>query len=251
MGMTTNTLGLRRSTDRKTTPSATPNGKTPNVANAFGLLAGRDFSCPGQTAACESVCYAGKLERIFPAFGKVMAANWAAVKDASYSDLVSSLDAIVADFISDCDKRKCARVFRIHHDGDFFSRRYAKAWAKVIRNNPSVTFWAYTRSFIPACNVVDILADVPNLTLYLSVDANNFAAAKVAKANHQRVRIATLTDTFDNGKAVMAEFGNKPGAECPELRGSIPLISTNGGACFSCGLCITGKADIRFASSGK
>lgn len=248
----TNTLDLRRSTDRKTTPSVTRSGKAPNIANAFGLMSGRNFSCPGQTSACETVCYAGKLERIFPAFGKAMLHNWNAVKSASYSDLVSSLDAIIKDFISDANKRNCAKVFRIHHDGDFFSRTYARAWAKVIRNNPDVTFWAYTRSFTPGINVVDILADIPNLTLYLSVDSDNAAWAPIIRAEFPRVRMATLTDTFDNGTALMSDIGMaRPGAACPEVKGAIPLIDEKGGACFSCGLCITGKADIRFASKGK
>lgn len=248
----TNTLNLRRSTDRKTTPSVNKSGTQANIHNAFGLLSGAANSCPGQTAACEAVCYAGRLETLFPGFRNVMTDNWNSVKDASYADLVASLDAIVKDFIADTVKRNCARVFRIHHDGDFFSRTYASAWARVIRNNPSVTFWAYTRSFIPACNVVDILADIPNLTLYLSVDDGNAIWAKVVRAEFPRVRVATLTETFDNGKDLMADLGmSRPGAACPEVKGSIPLISEAGGACFSCGLCVTGKADIRFASKGK
>jgi hypothetical protein len=165
---------------------------------------------------------------------------------------VLSLDSIVKDFIADTVKRNCDRLFRIHHDGDFFSRTYASAWARVIRNNPSVQFWAYTRSFIPGANVVDILADIPNLALYLSVDADNASWAPVVRAEWPSVRIATLTETFAEGSALMAELGQaRPGAACPEVKGAVPLISKAGGACVACGLCVTGKADIRFASKGK
>ena len=248
----TNTLNLRRSTDRKTTPSAARTGKTANIANAFGMLSGREFSCPGQTAACASVCYAGKLENLFPGFRNVMSHNWDMLSTASYSDMVMSLDAIVKDFIADTVKRDCDRVFRIHHDGDFFSRSYASAWANVIRRNPSVTFWAYTRSFIPACNVVDILADIPNLTLYLSVDDGNASWARIVREEWPSVLLATLTDTAAEGADLMAELGeSRPGAACPEVLGRIPLITAEGGACFSCGLCVTGKANIRFAAKGK
>lgn len=249
----TNTLGLRASTDRKTTPSANAAGTVANIHNAFGLLSGAANSCPGQTSACRDVCYAGRLESAYTGFRNVMTNNWLAVKDASYADLVASLDSLVKDFIVAADKRKCARVFRIHHDGDFFSRTYASAWARVIRNNPSVTFWAYTRSFVPACNVVDILVGIPNLALYLSVDAGNAAHAMAIRAEYPTgVRIATLTDTFANGKGLMSDLGlTRPGAACPELKGALPLIDKNGGACVTCGLCVTGKADIRFASKGK
>ena len=246
----TNTLDLKRSKDRKTTPSATPSGKVANVSNAFGLLSGRDYSCPAQTSACEKVCYAGRLEKVFTGFRKVMEHNYNAVKNASYEDLVSSLDSIIKDFIKESDKRKSAKVFRIHHDGDFFSNTYAKAWATVMLANPAVTFWAYTRSFTPVCNVVAELADVPNLTLYLSVDSDNETYAKDVLTAFPRVRVATLTDTASEGKRVMVSLGRKVGGACPEVLGRIPLITNEGGACFSCGLCITGKSDIRFASKG-
>jgi hypothetical protein len=248
----TNTLNLRLSTDRKTTPSASANGKTANIANAFGLLSGRDYSCPGQTTACESVCYAGKLERIFGGFRQVMTDNWLAVKDADYATLRISLNAIVRDFAKAADKRKCDKLFRIHHDGDFFSREYASAWAWVIRRNPDIHFWAYTRSFTPACNVTDILAGIPNLTLYLSVDVNNAEWANQITAEFPDILVATLTDTAAEGATVMADLGySRPGAACPEVLGRIPLITTNGGACVSCGLCVKGKANIRFAAKGR
>jgi hypothetical protein len=176
--------------------------------------------------------------------------NYNAVKNASYEDLVSSLDSIIKDFIVESDKRKSAKVFRIHHDGDFFSNTYAQAWATVVRNNPAVTFWAYTRSFTPACNVVADLAGIPNLTLYLSVDEDNETYAKDVLVTFPSVRVATLTDTASEGKRVMVSLGRKVGGACPEVLGRIPLITTEGGACFSCGLCVTGKADIRFASKG-
>jgi hypothetical protein len=247
-----NTLGLRLSTDRKTANSVTPSGKTPRIPNAFGLLSGADNSCPGATAACESVCYAGRLEMLFPAFGKVMAHNWNAVKNASRSDIVDSLDALLTDFEVKSDKWNAPKSFRIHHDGDFFSVEYAEAWAIVIRRHPDVTFWAYTRSFTPDNNVVYVLADIPNLSLYISVDENNEKYAALVLHVFPTVKAATLTDTFDNGKVMMRNIGrNKPGAACPELKGSIPLITVNGGACISCSLCPNGKADIRFASKGK
>jgi len=249
--MTTNTLNLRRSTDRKTTPSANNAGTQANIANAFGMLSGRDFSCPGQTSACEAVCYAGRLEKIFKGFRNVMADNWNALKDASYVDMVFSLNAIVREFAADADKRGCDKVFRIHHDGDFFSRDYASAWATVIRVNPEIHFWAYTRSFIPGANVVDILADIPNLTLYLSVDADNLEWAKVITAEYNSVKVATLTDTADEGSEMMLEFRERKGGACPEVMGRIPLITPEGGACVSCSLCVFGKADIRFAAKGK
>jgi hypothetical protein len=49
----------------------------------------------------------------------------------------------------------------------------------------------------------------------------------------------------------MKELTGKPGARCPENTGQVPLISTAGSACVSCGLCVYNKADIVFSASKK
>ena len=43
----------------------------------------------------------------------------------------------------------------------------------------------------------------------------------------------------------------KVGAKCPENRKQIPLISKEGSACVSCGLCIHNKSDIVFSAKKK
>jgi len=58
-------MKLKRSNDRKVANLVTKNGKQAAMANTFGLPAGKEFSCPGATSICESVCYAGKLEKLF------------------------------------------------------------------------------------------------------------------------------------------------------------------------------------------
>ena len=41
---------------------------------------------------------------------------------------------------------KDARVIRIHVSGDMFSHKYFMAWIKVAERNPTVLFYAYTKS---------------------------------------------------------------------------------------------------------
>jgi hypothetical protein len=62
---------LLRSKDRKVANLVTKNGKQASIANTFGLPAGKAYSCPGATSICESVCYAGKLEKVFPTVKKI------------------------------------------------------------------------------------------------------------------------------------------------------------------------------------
>lgn len=240
---------LKRTNDRKVTNAANASGKVGIVANSFGLPSGNAFSCPGATSVCAKVCYAGKLEKIYKGVRGVLIHNWELINSVSVIGQVSLLANMIDEFRKDSVKRNAPLVFRIHWDGDFFSESYAMAWANVIKRNPDVQFWVYTRSFTDKLNVVPILGGIPNLALYLSVDDENVRYANVVREEYPGVKLAYLSDTFENAKPVMLELTGKPGAKCPENAGAIPLITKDGGACVSCGLCVFGKADIRFATS--
>ena len=239
-------MPLFRSKDRKVTNAVSPNGKTPTIANTFGLPAGKSYSCPGATSVCESVCYAGKLEKVFPTVKKNLLHNWELLKDADSDTMVSLLSEMIDEFIVDCEKRNAQKLFRIHWDGDFFNDTYTNAWKTVILNNPSVQFWVYTRVKSAAL----ILNGIDNLSLYYSTDSENVKIGVDLKINNG-IRLAYLAKNFAVGQADMKEMIGKVGAKCPENNKQIPLISTKGSACVSCSLCVYSKADIVFSSSKK
>ena len=239
-------MPLLRSKDRKVTNAVSPNGKTPTIANTFGLPAGKNYSCPGATSVCENVCYAGKLEKVFPTVKKNLLHNWELLKDADSDTMVSLLSEMIDEFIKDCDKRNAQKLFRIHWDGDFFNDTYTNAWKTVILNNPSIQFWVYTRVKSAAI----ILNGIDNLSLYYSTDSENVKIGVDLKINNG-IRLAYLAKNFAVGQADMKEMIGKVGAKCPENNKQIPLISTKGSACVSCSLCVYSKSDIVFSSSKK
>ena len=239
-------MKLKRSNDRKVANAVSPNGKTPTIANTFGLPAGKAFSCPGATSVCENVCYAGKLEKVYKGVRAVLLHNWELLKNADSETMVSLIDDMIVDFHADCDKRNAEKLFRIHWDGDFFNDTYAYAWKTVIEKHKDVQFWVYTR----VSSAAVILKDIPNLSLYYSTDDENKNIAADLRKEHD-IRLAYLGKTFAVTETVMKELTGKPGAKCPENAKKIPLISTNGSACVSCGLCVFNKADIRFSASKK
>ena len=239
-------MKLKRSNDRKVANAVSPNGKTPTIANTFGLPAGKAYSCPGATSICESVCYAGKLEKVYPGVKNVLLHNWELLRNATEPVMVDLLEDMIADFVKDCDKRNAPKLFRIHWDGDFFNDTYARAWQYVILNNTDIQFWVYTRVKSAAL----ILNNIANLSLYYSTDDENKEIGHELKRENG-IRLAYLGKTFAVTENVMKELTGKPGAKCPENAKKIPLISTNGSACVSCGLCVYGKADIRFSASKK
>ncbi len=239
-------MKLKRSNDRKVANAVSPNGKTPTIANTFGLPSGKAYSCPGETSVCSKVCYAGKLEKVYKGVRETLLHNWNLLKDADHDTMENLLQDMINDFKKDCDKREAPKLFRIHWDGDFFSKEYAFAWKHVILNNPDVQFWVYTRVKIAA----EMLKGIDNLSLYFSADSENIKTAVELKQQHG-VRMAYLAQNFVAGQETMKELISKPGAKCPENAKRIPLISTNGSACVSCGLCVYNKADIVFSASKK
>jgi ferredoxin len=242
---TSNSSKLKRSNDRKVANAVSPNGKTPTIANTFGLPAGKNFSCPGATSICETVCYAGKLERVYKGVKNTLLHNWELLRNADRNEMVRLISDMIAEFKADCNKRNAEKLFRIHWDGDFFSDEYAYAWKSVINNNTDVQFWVYTR--VPTAAL--ILNGIENLSLYFSTDDENVNHAKNMKT--VGIKLAYLGKTFAVTETVMKELTGKPGAKCPENAKKIPLISTNGSACVSCGLCVYNKADIRFSATKK
>lgn len=235
---------LKRSHDRKTTARVNAAGTQSLLKKAFSLPSGKAYSCPGATSVCEGVCYAGKLEKMYPAFRDLALHNWNLLKDASLAEMVELLREMIAEFSQECAKNNISKVFRWHADGDIFSADYAMAINKIAYMFPDVQFWIYTRSF----EFVSYINGIPNLSVYLSVDSENEDAALYTKDTYKGVRLAYLAETHEQGKEFMLTETGKPGAICPENAKRIPLITKDGGACVTCGLCIFGKADIRFAS---
>ena len=237
---------LLRSKDRKVANAVTPNGKQASIANTFGLPAGKAYSCPGATTVCETVCYAGKLEKIFPGVKKNLLHNWELLKDADGVTMSSLLNEMIDEFIVDCNKRNAPKLFRIHWDGDFFNDTYTMAWKEVILNYPDIQFWVYTRVKSAAL----ILKGTQNLSLYYSTDSENKEIGVELKKDHG-IRLAYLAKNFAIGQADMKALTNRPGAKCPENLKAIPLISAKGSACVSCSLCVYSKSDIVFSATKK
>jgi len=237
---------LKRSFDRKVANAVNKKGDKASIANTFGLPAGKAYSCPGATSVCESVCYAGRLEKVYPAVKKNLLHNWELLRNADEPTMVDLIENMIAEFVKDCEKKSAPLLFRIHWDGDFFSDTYTRAWQYVILNNTNIQFWVYTRVQSAAL----MLKGIANLSLYYSTDSENKDIGVSLKKDHG-IRLAYLAKNFAIGQADMKELFNRPAAKCPENLKAIPLISTNGSACVSCGLCVYSKSDIVFSSSKK
>ena len=83
-------------------------------------------------------CFSASQEVLFTNTYKSRKRNHDAIHALATSDDMA--DALCAALPKD------ARVIRIHVSGDMFSHKYFMAWIKVAERNPTVLFYAYTKS---------------------------------------------------------------------------------------------------------
>jgi hypothetical protein len=117
-------------------------------------------TCPGMSAACSS-CYARRGRWLFEGVRAALRRNWEASREPFFAE---RLTREVWD--------RGVRVVRIHASGDFYDARYVRCWVQVARCCPSVTFYAYTRSWrLPGLRTeLERLAALPNVRLWYSAD---------------------------------------------------------------------------------
>ena len=115
--------------------------KTEKLNNAtvigFDLPAG--LTCP-YAGECKKICYAKKGNYQFPSKKDACKDNLiASQQDDFIQRMVATINGIKAN-------NEKPLYVRVHASGDFYSIEYARKWAEIARQCPSVTFYAYTKS---------------------------------------------------------------------------------------------------------
>lgn len=151
------------------------------------------ISCPGATDWCKEHCYARRIDD--PVYG-VHVVNLAHKADVP-------------------DLPQGTQLVRIHVSGDFDSVIYIGRWIAIAKNNPTVRFWAYTRSWrvpelLPG---LEQLRALPNVQLFASEDTST------DEPPPEGWRRAWIEDN-----------PRKSGMVCPEERGRVEN-------CEACGFC--------------
>ena len=119
------------------------------------------FTCPGATALCKRLCYALKG---FFFIGNVKKSHERNYNESLSDDFVQIMNVDIL--------RNFVRVARVHVGGDFYSVEYIHKWIKIVRANPNVLFYAYTRSWSDHEFWVHLLqlAKEPNFHMWWSCD---------------------------------------------------------------------------------
>ena len=249
---------MRLSTNRKTCthadPASTP-GQWRAVANAFGVS--RESCGPHRTAFCDG-CYAAAIDTRFPAVGRMMADNYAAVM--AYENRPGELAEM---FVALLDQSSAAQrlagvtapTFRWNWDGEIAHQSMATAIARAHEMRPDVRGWVYTRAhkWAHRFRLPDTGRPPETLSVFLSVDRDNLGSARRAIARHPWLRLAFSGDSWEETQALAGALDQPRGLKCPELTGRVPLVDpeTQQGACTACAYCLPGgTGHVRF-STGK
>jgi len=171
-----------------------------NQQNTYGLLPGLEGTCPCATTApggCWHIsegrklpaCYVAHTCNCYGGVKTVLAHNTKLLMGASYWGKIELLDAEFKRFREAEQRHNNATdgddpqmYYRIHWSGDIFNEEYAKALASAMQLNSDIHFWGYTRSFF----AVPHLCNLPNFTLYLSLDPVNIVQGLMVFAEHKR-----------------------------------------------------------------
>lgn len=180
-------------------------------------------TCPGSTDACESFCYAKRINGI--------------VRDVHEINTINEdVPPIPVD----------AKLVRLHVSGDFDTVDYIEAWVRRLTERSDVTCWAYTRSWrVPSLlAALERLKALPNVQLFASMDREDEMPPK----GWRRAWILNMNDKMANVNSWDGEnhltFDGAMSYVCPEELGTKQ-------DCQSCGYCFDGKRnDVTFIPHG-
>ncbi len=122
-------------------------------------------SCPGKTTWCENKCYADKVERIYK--NAEIAYRYNLLQARTNKDFVLLMNTELSKL-----SKKGIKKFRWHVSGDFFSVKYIYDWINIVKANPEIVFYGYTRTW-SISNLLphlEALRCLPNVILFASTD---------------------------------------------------------------------------------
>lgn len=204
-------------------------------ANTFSLASGlpeHGGTCVNATkgeGGCVGKCYDVNLRKLYKMYASTEDYNTSLVLDADYDTQRKIIDNSISKWL--LNGGHADPYFRIHTGGEFFSEQYTRAWASVIEQRSGVRFWAYTRSLF----AVPILAELKNLTLFLSCDPVN--KEKVLEVYEKYKDYSNIAVAW-MGNEIPDDLPNdRQRLVCPEVSGNMKKQESKG-ACARCRACV-------------
>ena len=103
-------------------------------------------------STCAKTCYANQAYKQYKNSRNAWDYNYKLSKDTDkfYSEVCKQI------------KRSNKKIYRLHSSGDFYSEKYINVWNRIIKDNPQVKFYTYTKNKdalklnkLDNCNVIN------------------------------------------------------------------------------------------------
>jgi hypothetical protein len=186
------------------------NLKLPKTTAIFNLPS--VITCLGSTKWCRENCYAKKAEKMYPNVLPFRYKCLALTKDVSFIETINN----------ELKKLNNIDTIRIHESGDFYSQDYLDDWISIMKTNPLLNFYAYTKSYN-----LDFSEVPKNCNLFYSVDTTTIYT-ELPKG------IKYYAFTSQNSKPIPALYNCRMKL-CWNKEKDIPL------KCKECNFCYKGK----------
>jgi hypothetical protein len=208
------------------------NSKLGKLIHTWTLPSGLKKICVGASTVCLAICYAMQNHFTRP---KVKEAHERNYKESLRKDFVATMSRDL--------REKFVRIMRIHAGGEFYSAAYVRKWIAIAERNPSVLFFAYTRSWADSEVLPSLreLSRMPNVVLWWSCDRASKAPPRV-----KGIRRAYLMSSDDDIPRYHVDlvFRNKRKTTLKWVDDAIVCPAENGvtsTTCSQCQLCFRSK----------
>lgn len=195
----TSKMGIKRLAGNILT-IGTGNSKT---GPAFSIPHG--VTCPGRTETCAAMCYV--------ATGRMNLPVSRSSRDVQLLVILGLLKAgLLAKKLSATIQATSIKTLRIHDSGDFMSPAYTRAWYQACKELKSVTFWAYTRSFVIPSILLELvkLSKLKNVAIWISADKDNWLKAVSTYREYPSFAGIAFMETKDDQEISQALAGMLP-----------------------------------------
>tara|TARA_R110002020_G_scaffold354958_6_gene567698 strand:+ start:3160 stop:3849 length:690 start_codon:yes stop_codon:yes gene_type:complete len=186
--------------------------------------------CIGASDVCRRLCYALKG---FFLMGTVKESHKRNYEESLGDDFVQRMNTDI--------RRNFAQVVRVHVGGDFYSVEYIHKWIKVVRANPAVLFYAYTRSWRDPEFLVHLsqLGMEPNFHMWWSCDretgeptASRFAKTAYLMENDDDLPPYKVDLVFRDKATAVLKYTPEGSLVCPYDNGITETTCSQCKICF-------------------
>lgn len=217
------------------------------VSQTFAFSLPAIKTCPGRSQLCASVCYANRSRFRFANVQDSLDRRYRLSRRPDFVQIVNQDLAQIRPVFERSPHQKYICACRIHVSGDFYSANYARKWLAIIRANPDVYFFTYTRSWRVRSirPYLRAMSRLPNCKLLLSCDRETGLPPRSYHLDRLPIAWMALDDQDVPPRPVRVVFRVRRQTVQKKMGNSVVCPAENGTGqevhCLQCRHCFQGE----------